>query len=157
MPRSNPRAYEFDVSISSATLSGAFIGLPACAQFTLEREKNKLKYANSHGFKRERIVILTVFMNKPSTVAVSSCLNLRHDQNGYLYQYLSKSSRVAPIRFCAGSSSSPHDEGVGRGLRRGVATSSPRPSPPSDGGEGVSHCGSAALRRGASSFRRPFR
>ena len=40
--------------------------------------------------------------------------------------------------------SSPRDEGVGRGLRRGVASliearvsSSPRPSPPSDGGEGV--------------------
>src|SRR5206468_1063592 len=37
-------------------------------------------------------------------------------------------------------SSSPHDEGVGRGPRRGAMqkrSSSPRPSPPSDGGEGV--------------------
>ena len=62
-----------------------------------------------------------------------------------VYQYLRESSRAAPIRSCAGSSSSPHDEGVGRGPTRGVATSSPRPSPPSDGGEGVSYCGSAAL------------
>src|SRR6266542_6493836 len=39
-------------------------------------------------------------------------------------------------------SSSPHDEGVGRGPRRGAIqrnqrASSPQPSPPSDGGEGV--------------------
>ncbi len=41
------------------------------------------------------------------------------------------------------SSSSPHDEGVGRGPRRGAnrkRASSPRPSPPSDGGEGVDSC-----------------
>src|SRR6266545_4212898 len=38
-------------------------------------------------------------------------------------------------------SSTPHDEGAGRGPRRGATPktpSSPRPPPPSDGGEGVS-------------------
>src|SRR6266508_3623786 len=49
--------------------------------------------------------------------------------------------RVPRGFWCAAFSSSPHDEGVGRGPKRGAIqtkrASSPRPSPPSDGGEGV--------------------
>src|SRR5881394_320268 len=63
-----------------------------------------------------------------------------------LYQYLSKSSRAATISAARFSPSSPHDTGVGRGPRRGATPSSPQPSPPSDGGEGVFGCGFAALR-----------
>src|SRR2546426_3279139 len=36
MPRSSPRPYEFDVSTSNATLSGAFTCRRGCLQFSLE-------------------------------------------------------------------------------------------------------------------------
>ena len=56
---------------------------------------------------------------------------------------------MVPMRD-SGIVAAPHDGGVGRGSRRGAATqqrpSSPKPSPPSDGGEGEFDCGSAALR-----------
>ncbi len=49
-------------------------------------------------------------------------------------------AEVTAIEISQDSASSPRAEGVGRGLRRGEISSerasSPRPSPPSDGGEG---------------------
>jgi hypothetical protein len=59
-------------------------------------------------------------------------------QNPY---YNDETLRISDKDFLARVCSSPHDAGVGRGPRRGgtehSGASSPQPSPPSDGGEGV--------------------